>query len=398
MAVVTGTANADTLTGTSSADSVTGLGGIDRFLLTSDFATYTTSFGTSGSLFITGPDGADTLTGIEFLQTSSGALISVSSLATVVQPSISDLVAVAGASTAADYLVGTVVGDWIGGGLGNDTISGLAGADALFGHAGDDVLLGGADNDTLEGGLGNDLLFGGIGNDRLNGDALGQSGADTLMGDAGNDWLDGGDGADFLDGGADNDTLYAGFGADTLRGGNGDDLLFGDVYSDRAHETAIAMSGGAPVVSQSDVLLGGAGNDTLIGGVDSDLMDGGLGNDLFSIRNLNESTLTAPDVIVNFKGAAVATAVQTGTAGYATLGAEADRIDVSEIDAIAGTTENDSFAFIGTDAFTAAGQLRYQTSNGVTMIEGNVNADLTADFRIEVDIANYTFSYFDFVL
>ena len=47
---------------------------------------------------------------------------------------------------------------------------------------------------------------------------------------------------------------------------------------------------------------------------------------------------------------------------------------------------------------TAAGQLRYQASGAVTLIEGEVNGDGAADFRIQVNIANYSFSAFDFVL
>jgi Ca2+-binding RTX toxin-like protein len=289
------------------------------------------------------------------------------------------------------------------GGAGNDTLSGLAGNDALFGNPGNDLLLGGDGLDTLEGGAGNDRLFGGNGDDRLNGDIIDTAGNDTLLGEEGNDWLDAGEGLDWLDGGTGNDTLYGGLGADVLRGGNGDDLLFGDVYSDRTHEITVPLlttgtNAGLPTVSHEDVLLGGAGNDTLVGGYGADLMDGGTGADEFSVRNLNESTLAAPDVILNFNGPAVAAAALLGLASYATLGAEGDRIDVSEIDAVAGVTANEAFTFIGTAAFSAAGQLRYQTAGAVTLIEGNVNSDLAADFRIQVNIANYRFSIFDFIL
>ena len=34
----------------------------------------------------------------------------------------------------------------------------------------------------------------------------------------------------------------------------------------------------------------------------------------------------------------------------------------------------------------------------MTLIEGDVNGDVTADFRVQVNIANYSFSAFDFVL
>ncbi|PWC40144.1 calcium-binding protein [Azospirillum sp. TSO35-2] len=401
---VAGTTGNDTLSGSAAydalgnpvSDAVDGLGGIDSFVLTAALASYSLAFDGSGNLVISGPDGIDTLTSVEMLQATDG-LYPVGSLVSVSQPSLTGLTVASSATTGDDYLVGTLRGEGIGGGAGNDTIAGLGGNDTLFGNAGNDVVLGGDGNDQLEGGAGNDRLFGGPGDDQLAGDIINVAGNDTLLGEDGNDWLDGGAGTDWLDGGSGNDTLYGGLGGDVLRGGTGDDWLFGDVYSDRTHE--IAVNANDTTTSYEDVLLGGSGNDTLVGGYGADLMDGGAGTDYFSVRNLNESTLAAPDVIINFNGAAVAEAALQGLASYATIGAEGDRIDVSEIDAIAATSEtNDAFTFVGTAGFSAAGQLRTQTSGAVTLIEGEVNGDGVADFRIQVNIANYNFSIFDFVL
>ncbi|CAO3362951.1 calcium-binding protein [Azospirillum melinis] len=400
---VTGTTGSDTLSGSAAydalgnpiSDAVDGLAGIDSFVLTGALASYSLSFDGSGNLQVSGPDGTDTLTGIELLQATDG-VYPLGSLVGFSQPSLSGLTVSAAATTGNDYLVGGPQNDAIGGGGGNDTIAGLAGNDTLFGNAGNDVLLGGDGADQLEGGAGNDLMFGGAGDDLMRGDVIDVVGNDTLLGEDGNDWLDAGAGNDWLDGGAGNDTLYGGLGSDVLRGGSGDDVLFGDVYSDRSHE--ISVNPNDTVTGYEDVLLGGNGNDTLIGGYAADLLDGGAGADVFSIRNLNESTLAAPDVIINFNGAVVAAEALKGLASYATAGAEGDRIDLSEIDAISGTAGNDAFTFIGTAAFSAAGQLRYQASGAVTLIEGDVNGDRTADFRIQVNIANYSFSAFDFVL
>ena len=401
--VVTGTTGNDTLSGSAAydalgnpiTDAVDGLGGIDTFVLTGALASYSLSIDANGNLLVSGPDGTDTLTGIELLQATDG-VYPVGSLVGFSQPSLTGLTVSSSASTGNDYLVGGIMGDAIGGGGGNDTIAGLGGNDTLFGNAGNDVLLGGDGNDQLEGGAGNDLMFGGAGDDLMRGDLIDVVGNDTMLGEEGNDWLDAGAGNDWLDGGGGNDTLYGGLGSDVLRGGNGDDVLFGDVYSDRSHE--ISVNASDTTTTYEDVLLGGTGNDTLIGGYGADLLDGGTGADIFSVRNLNESTLAAPDVILNFNGAVVAAAALQGLASYATVGAEGDRIDVSEIDAIAGTTDNDAFTFIGTAGFSAAGQLRYQASGAVTLIEGDVNGDGTADFRIQVNIANYSFTAFDFVL
>jgi len=401
--VVTGTTGNDTLSGSAAydalgnpiTDAVDGLGGIDTFVLTGALASYSLSIDANGNLLVSGPDGTDTLTGIELLQATDG-VYPVGSLVGFSQPSLTGLTVSSSASTGNDYLVGGIMGDAIGGGGGNDTIAGLTGNDTLFGNAGNDVLLGGDGADQLEGGAGNDLMFGGAGDDLMRGDVIDVVGNDTLLGEEGNDWLDAGAGNDWLDGGGGNDTLYGGLGSDVLRGGSGDDVMFGDVYSDRSHEISVNASDTA--TTYEDVLLGGNGSDTLIGGYGADLMDGGAGADVFSIRNLTESTLAAPDVILNFNGAVVAAEALKGLASYATVGAEGDRIDLSEIDAITGTTDNDAFTFIGTAGFSAAGQLRYQVSGAVTLIEGDVNGDRTADFRVQVNIANYSFSAFDFVL
>lgn len=392
----TGTTGNDTVSGTSGDDTVDGKAGIDTFVLTGTLASYALSFDTNGSLVVVGADGNDTLTNVEMLQATDG-LYPIASLVSVSQPSLTGLTASTGATTGNDYLIGTVSADILGGGSGDDTITGLGGNDALFGNTGSDVLLGGDGNDTLEGGAGADRLFGGAGNDLLRGDLINTTGNDTLVGEDGDDWLDAGSGNDWLDGGSGTDTLYGGLGGDSLRGGNGDDLLFGDVYSDRTHE--ITVDATDTVTVYEDVLLGGAGNDTLVGGYGADLMDGGTGVDYFSIRNLSESTLDAPDVIINFNGSTVAEKALQGLASYATIGAEGDRIDVSDIDAIASTSSaNDAFAFIGTAAFSAAGQLRYQTVGSVTQIEGEVTGDGVADFRVQVNITNYSFTIFDFVL
>jgi len=401
--VLTGTAGNDTLSGTAAydalgnplSDAVDGLGGIDRFVLTGALASYALAIDANGTLVVSGPDGTDALTGIEMLQATDG-IYPVGLLVGFSQPALTGLTVSASASSGNDYLVGGLRGDAIGGGTGNDTIAGLLGNDALFGNGGTDLLLGGDGLDLLEGGAGADLMFGGAGDDVMRGDVIDVVGNDTLLGEDGNDWLDAGAGNDWLDGGVGTDTLYGGLGADVLRGGGGDDILFGDVYSDRS--TEISVNPRDTTTLYEDILLGGAGNDTLVGGYGADLVDGGAGADDFSIRNLSESSLTAPDLILNFNGATVAEEALQGLASYATIGAEGDRINLSEIDAITGTTDNDAFTFVGTAGFTAAGQLRYQASGMVTLIEGDVNGDHAADFRVQVNIANYSFSAFDFVL
>lgn len=60
-------------------------------------------------------------------------------------------------------------------------------------------------------------------------------------------------------------------------------------------------------------------------------------------------------------------------------------IDLSAIDAVAGTAQNDAFAFIGTAAFGGvAGQLRWQAEGAVQRVQGDVNGDCIADLTLLV--------------
>jgi len=66
--------------------------------------------------------------------------------------------------------------------------------------------------------------------------------------------------------------------------------------------------------------------------------------------------------------------------------ARGDRIDVSRLDANTATAADEGFAFIGTAAFTASGQLRYEQDAAAarTAIQGNLDADAAADFQLYV--------------
>ncbi|MCY1548055.1 Metalloprotease AprA [compost metagenome] len=114
------------------------------------------------------------------------------------------------------------------------------------------------------------------------------------------------------------------------------------------------------------MLNGGAGNDTLIGGAGRDQLVGGAGADFFNFGALGEMGLGAlRDVISDFKTS------------------EGDKLNLSAIDARAGTVANDAFSFIGAAAFSgtdASGQLRF--ANGV--LYGSTDADAAAEFEISL--------------
>lgn len=172
----------------------------------------------------------------------------------------------------------------------------------------------------------------------------------VIIGGEGNDVLNGGNGHDYIEGGG---------GDDVLRGKNGNDVLIGgDGY---------------------DQLFGGNGADVLFGGSGMDILDGGRGKDTFVFT----------DIAKSLPGGGQRDRIQDFTPGE-------DRIDVSRIDAVTGAG-HDAFVFIGTDGFSAAGQLRQFEFDGGSVIEGDVDGDGHADFQIALLTADLVLTQQDFV-
>ena len=153
-------------------------------------------------------------------------------------------------------------------------------------------------------------------------------------------------------GGAGNDTLIANDFGCTLTGGGGD-----------------------------DVLTGGAGIDRLVGGTGVDTMNGGGGADTFVFAFGDSSAASGQHDRIN---------------GFI---AGVDRIDLSGIDAIAASGAHELFRFIGTSAFSGtAGELNYfyNSSLGVTVVQGDANGDRVADFAIDL-VGNIALSSGDLI-
>ncbi len=242
-----------------------------------------------------------------------------------------------------ERLEGSAFGDTLTGGNRDDGLVGLAGNDTLSGGNGRDVLSGGDGDDRLDGGNGVDTLDGGAGVDILDG---GNDG-DTMSGGDGNDRLSGGNGRDTMDGGAGNDTLDGGNDDDVLTGGLGDDRI--DAGNGRD-----TLNGGAG----RDILIGGNDDDRFLGGAGADTMTGGNGRDVFVFADLGDT-----DTITDFRG-------------------REDKIDVSDIDAVAGGGL-DAFRWIGSAAFSgAAGELHTYTEGRNMFLSGDVNGDKIADFVV----------------
>jgi Ca2+-binding RTX toxin-like protein len=291
--------------------------------------------------------------------------------------------------TQAIGLTGNEFANIITGNEGANVLNGADGGDDLTGGGGNDVYYlddladqvhelagGGVDEvrSTVDHVLGADVenlrLSGparaGTGN-ALDNRITGSTGADTLSGLAGDDSLSGGNDDDTLLGGSGADVLFGASGADLLDGGDGDDILSGEAGTDRLNGGIgnDRLDGG----DAADILDGGEGADTLLGRQGRDAMTGGTGADIFVFGTGDSSaTRSQADAVSDFSKA------------------DGDKIHLRGIDAVEATAADEAFAFIGTGAFTGtAGQLRFETVAGATLVQGDTDGDKIADFFIRLD-------------
>lgn len=176
-------------------------------------------------------------------------------------------------------------------------------------------------------------------------------------------------GDDTLTGSSKSDTLYGYGGHDTLKGGNGHDRVYGYDGNDKLNGDAGDdwLIGG----NGTDTLKGGTGNDMLNGGMGRDTLTGGSGADLFLFVVPEESTVgkSGRDIITDFSRS------------------QRDKIQLDVMDADVKKSGDQDFTFIGTKAFTAAGQIRYEKSGGDTIVYGNIDSDKTAEFAFVLDLS-----------
>ena len=141
-------------------------------------------------------------------------------------------------------------------------------------------------------------------------------------------------------------------------GGTGNDRLI-------ASDTGSQLLGGGG----NDTLIGGAGNDRLLGGSGADNLTGGGSGDTFVFLLGDSSAASGQhDRITDFVSGA-------------------DFIDFSGYDAISSTGGYDQFKFISMTAFHGvAGELNYfyDSSSGVTTLQGDTNGDGVADFAVDL--------------
>lgn len=148
--------------------------------------------------------------------------------------------------------------------------------------------------------------------------------------------------------------------ADLFKGGDGDDVAFGFRGNDR-------LTGG----HGDDDIDGDGGSDVLVGGAGADHLSGGSDADRFVIKSVSQSSGVHVDTVDDFSQE------------------EQDTIDFSGIGGL---------YFIGNAPFHGkAGELRYHFAGGVTVAEGDVDGDGTADVVVSAT-GNIHFQEGDFVL
>ena len=210
---------------------------------------------------------------------------------------------------------------------------------------------------------------------------------DIIQGGGGSDIIRGKGGADIIIGGSGFDQMYGGGGQDTLsyegssagvRVDLGNRTAYGGDASGDSFKGFERLTGS----SHDDELTGSSGDNRLTGGLGADGLMGRGGADQFVFNDVAGSRVGAGhDRILDFSRA------------------EGDLIRLSGIDAVqlARSDGDDAFTYIGSGAFTAAGQLRSYVVGSQTYVEGNVDGDAAPDFQI-VLTGRYTLVAGDFIL
>lgn len=346
-ALVTGTANGDSVTLTTSQRRYAALGG-DDYVTASNANTIID--GGNGNDYLYGGAGQDILSG--------GALN--------------------------DYLQGGGSRDILVGGSGSDQLQGVDGNDQAFGGDGADNLYGGDDRDLLVGEEDSDFLDGGAGADTLRGG----SDNDTLMGSLGNDHLNGGAGVDqaYYYNATGSVTVDLSLTTAQYVGADGTDRLvqienvtgsngFGDTITGSGDSNSLSGYGGNDLLGGAggnDYIAGGLGNDTLIGGAGQDYvygdegqdkLTGGGAADSFYFGQASYSTNAAPDWITDFSTA------------------QGDRIHLYNV-------FDPTLDFIGAAAFSGTpGEVRVVTSGSNQLVQVNLDTDDTPEMKIVVTSA-----------
>ncbi len=126
-------------------------------------------------------------------------------------------------------------------------------------------------------------------------------------------------------------------------------------------------------------------DDTIISLPASETLTGSDGADLFILGGGLDTVIAKAGLdVFRFLPAAIGPAASHSIFLADFSRSSGERLDLGPIDAIAATLANDAFSFIGTAAFSAAGQLRWTAAGPFRLIEGDINGDAIADLTLLV--------------
>lgn len=293
------------------------------------------------------------------------------------------------------------------------------GADFLFGDAADNRFSGGNGDDAFDGRAGTDRFDGGGGSDTVSygaatasvrvdlvaglasfpGQTAGAetlasienartgSGADVFVGNASGNRFIGGGGSDSFEGFGAGDAFDGGTGTDTVAFATVTVAVQADLGTKTIvfpGQAAGRLAGVENVVGgvaadlltgsgAANLIRGGRGADTIAGAGGADVIVGGQGDDLFVYRGLSDSAPGAADIL---------RAGDSSIALYNPGAGVGDRIDLRLIDANAGVTGDQGFAF-GTA--TGVGRLWLAEVNDTTVVRCNVDASAAWEFECVIE-------------
>jgi Ca2+-binding RTX toxin-like protein len=213
-----------------------------------------------------------------------------------------------------------------------------------------------------------DQVFAGAGNDLIAVETFHSS----YRGDVGNDTFVSVGWQNTFNGGQGTDTIsYAARDDDFAQGSSGVtvDLAQGFTQTGANRREFLLSIENAIGSGNDDSLIGNGKANRLEGAGGFDTLRGNGGADRFVFAKLSDCRVNAEafDLVEDFNRA------------------QGDRISLNNIDAKAGVSGNQAFAFIGEAAFgNVKGQLRVEVFTDALLVQGDVNGDGRADFQFAV--------------